>query len=96
MQEKMKKPDVEHSTSGILSAYAVYAGSDRAGNLTGTQATGAGVDITGAAVHNRLNPDNIRFPSSVRTPMGMGNLNTEGNTLSTDIAFCHESAPPFH
>ncbi len=39
--------------------------SDRARDLTGTQAAGAGVDITGAAVHNCLDPDNIRFPSSV-------------------------------
>ena len=39
--------------------------SDRARDLPGTQAAGAGVDITGAAVHNCLDPDNIRFPSSV-------------------------------
>ena len=37
----------------------------RTGDLARTQAAGAGVDITGASIHNRLDPDNIRFPSSV-------------------------------
>ena len=61
----------------------------RAGYLTGTQATGAGVNPTRGAVHNRLDALNIGLPSTVRTPVRVGNLDTEGNTLAADVTFCH-------
>ena len=69
-------------------------GLDRSGDLIGTQAAGAGVNVTRGTVHNCLYTLDIRFPSSVRSPMGVRNLNSEGYALTADIAFCHLSAPP--
>ena len=68
--------------------------SDGPGNLAGTHTTGAGVDVARRTVHDRLYTLDIGFPSSVRTTMGVGNLNTERNTFAADVTFCHVSAPP--
>ena len=64
-------------------------GSDRAGNLTRTQATGAGVNLFGRAVYNSLNAFDVGFPSAVRATMRVGNLNTESNTFAAEITFSH-------
>ena len=77
---------------GLLSASLFSL--DGAGNLAGTQATGAGVNTLGAAIYNRLHATNVGLPSSVRTSVRMRNLDTESNILATNITFCHESAPP--
>ena len=69
--------------------------SDCSGDFTGTQAAGAGVNVTRGTVHNCLYTHDIRFPSSVRSSMGVRNLNSEGYALTAEIAFCHLSAPPF-
>ena len=68
--------------------------SDCSGDFTGTQAAGAGVNVTRGTVHNCLYAHDIRFPSSVRSSMGVRNLDTEGYALTAEIAFCHLSAPP--
>jgi hypothetical protein len=68
--------------------------SDRAGNFTRTQATGAGVHSAGFAVDQRLNPLYVGFPGTVGTTMRMGYLDTKLNFFIAEIAFCHMSAPP--
>ena len=50
--------------------------------------------MTRGTVHNCLYTHDIRFPSSVRSSMGVRNLDTEGYALTAEIAFCHLSAPP--
>ena len=60
-----------------------------AGNFTGTQATGAGVDITGRTVHHRFHSFYVGFPCAVCTSVRMGNLNSKGNTFTAAITFCH-------
>ena len=59
-----------------------------AGNLTGTQATGAGVDPFGGTGHHRLDALDIGLPGTVGAAMGMGNLNAERHALTANIAFC--------
>ena len=63
--------------------------SDSPGNLAGTQATGAGVDIFRGAIYNRLYSLHVRLPGTVGTPMGMGNLDAEGHPFSAAITLCH-------
>jgi len=60
-----------------------------ADDLTGTQATGAGVYVSRGAVHHRFHTTHIGFPSSVRTSVGVGNTNTEANSLTAEITLCH-------
>ena len=47
-----------------------------------------------SAVDNCLNALYVGFPSSVGSSMRVGNLNSERDVLTADIAFCHVSAPP--
>jgi hypothetical protein len=63
--------------------------SDSTGNLTGTEATGAGVNPTRSAVYESLNALNVGLPGSVGTSVRVGNLDTEGNTLATIITLSH-------
>ena len=61
----------------------------RAGDLAGTQATGAGVNLLGGTVYNRLNALDVGMPSTVCAPMRVRNLNTESNTFAAEITFSH-------
>ena len=65
-----------------------------AGNLTGTQATGAGVDITGRTVDYRFHSFYVGFPSTVGAAVRVGNLDTKRYTFAAAITFCHCTAPP--
>lgn len=64
-------------------------GLDSAGNLTRTQATGAGVNPFGRAVYNSFDAFDVGFPCAVRATMRVGNLNTESNTFAAEITFSH-------
>ena len=59
------------------------------GNLAGTQATGAGVDILGRTVYDSLNALDIGLPAPVGTTMRMGNLDAKGHAFATTITLCH-------
>lgn len=61
----------------------------RALYLTGTQASGAYVDVTGRTLDDRLNTLYIGLPCSVSQSMGMGNLVTKSYTLTANFALCH-------
>lgn len=63
-------------------------------NLAGTQAAGAGVYTLRCTVNKCLYSSDIRFPSSVGTSVGVGNLDAEGYVLSANFTFSHLSAPP--
>jgi len=82
-QEKTKSRHLKGN--GLL----VLCKLDSAGYFTRTQATGAGVDVAWRAINNCLHTSYIWFPSSVKSSMSMGNLDTESNTFSANIAFIH-------
>lgn len=62
---------------------------DSAADLVGTKATSANVYILGRTVNDSLNSSYVSLPSSVGSSVRVRNLNTEGNTLTADITFCH-------
>lgn len=62
---------------------------DCSGNLTGTQAAGAGVNTLGSTIHNCSYAADIGFPGSVGTTMGVGNLNAESDVLAANLTLCH-------
>ena len=68
--------------------------SDSALDLVGTQASGTGIHVARRTVHNGLNTLYVGLPSSIGTSVGVGNLNTKGNTLATIITLSHFVAPP--
>ena len=60
-----------------------------AGDLTGTEASGADVHVLGRTIHDRLHALHVRLPGAVGTAMGVGNLNTESDALIAEFAFGH-------
>lgn len=62
---------------------------DSARYLTGTQATGAGIDTTGRTVHNSPYSLDVRLPSTVGATVRVRHLNPESNFFIADFTFCH-------
>ena len=63
--------------------------SDSPLNLVRTEASGTSVHMARSTVHNGLDTLNIGLPCSVGTSVGVGNLNTKGNALTTIITLRH-------
>ena len=70
-------------------------GLHRAGDLSGTQAAGAGVHTLGGTINDRLNTTDVGLPATVGPSVRVGHTNAESNTLTAVITLCHCSAPPF-
>ena len=66
----------------------------RTGDLSGTQAAGAGIHTLGGTVHNRLHTADVGLPGAVRPSVRVRHTDTKGNALAAIITFCHCSAPP--
>ena len=47
-----------------------------------------------STIDNGLDPLYIGLPGPIGTSVGVGNLNTEGNALTTIITLRHSTAPP--
>ena len=45
--------------------------------------------MAGRSVNNCLDASYVGLPGSVRSSVGVGNLNTKGNALAADVAFSH-------
>ena len=65
-----------------------------AGDLTGTQATGANGDGLVSTVHDCLDLANVGLPGAIGFTVGVRYILTVDNTLSADTAFCHDLTPP--
>ena len=63
--------------------------SDSPLNLVRTEASGTSVHMARSTVHNGLDPLHIGLPGTVRTSVGVGDLDTEGNALATIITLRH-------
>ena len=64
-------------------------GSDSPLNLVRTEASGTSIHMAGSTVNDGLDPLHIGLPGSVGTSVGVGNLDTEGNALTTIITLRH-------
>ena len=62
---------------------------DRSGNFAGTQTPGTNIYMAGRAVNNCLNALHIGLPCTIGTSVGMGNLDTETDTLIAKLALSH-------
>lgn len=63
--------------------------SDSPLNLVGTEASGTCVHMAGSSIDDGLDPLHIGAPGTVGTSVGMGNLDTKGNTLTAIITLRH-------
>ena len=64
-------------------------GSDSTLDLIGAEASGACVNMARSTVDNGLDTLHIGLPSAVGTSVGVGNLDTKGNALTTIITLRH-------
>ena len=67
---------------------------DSAGNFTGTQTTGTNVHMAGGTIDHSLNALDVGLPGTIGSSVGVGNLNTKGNTLVAELTLSHPYAPP--
>ena len=58
-------------------------------DLIGTEASGTSIHVARSTIDNGLNPLYIGLPGPVGASVGVGNLDTESNTLTTIITLCH-------
>ena len=68
--------------------------SDSPLDLVGAEASGTGVHMARSTVDNRLDTLDIGLDSTVGTSVGVGDLDTKGNALTTIITLRHFVAPP--
>ena len=60
-----------------------------AGDLAAAQAAGADVDVLGSSVHDGLDALHIGLPGTVRSSVGVADLDAESNALVAEFALCH-------
>lgn len=65
--------------------------SDRARHLAGTQAARASIHPARRTVYDCLHTLDVGFPSPVRAPVGVGNLNTKRHIFAAKFTFRHVS-----
>ena len=63
--------------------------SDSTLDLIGAEASGTSVHMAGSSVNDSLNALDVGLPCTIGTSVGVGNLNTKGNTLTTKITLRH-------
>ena len=63
-------------------------------NLVRTEASGTSVHMAGSTIDNSLDTLHIGLPSTIGASVGVGNLDTKGNALTTIITLRHFVAPP--
>ena len=68
--------------------------SDGALDLIGAEASGTSVHMAGSSIHDSLNALDVGLPCTIGTSVGMGDLDTERDTLTTKITLSHFIAPP--
>ena len=64
------------------------------GDLAGTEAAGAHIDVLGSTVDHSLNALDVGLPGTVGAAVGVGNLDTEVHALATELTFGHIYKPP--
>ena len=69
--------------------FSKRSASDRALDLSGTQATSADIHSFRSTVLNDLDFLEVRFPSSVGPSVGMGNLISKLDFFVTAVTSCH-------
>ena len=78
-------PCAKRRRTFYLAIYQLHS----AGDLTGTEASGADVHVSGSPIHNRLHALHVGLPGAVGAAVGVGDLDTEGYALATKITFRH-------
>ena len=63
--------------------------SHRTGDLTGTEASGADVHMSGGAIHDRLDTLHVGLPGAVGAAVRVGHLDTEHHALVAEFTFGH-------
>ena len=58
-------------------------------NLVRTEASGTSVHMAGSTIDNSLDTLHVGLPSTIGTSVGVGDLDTKGNALTTIITLRH-------
>ena len=83
-------PCAKRRRTFYLAIYQLHS----AGDLTGTEASGADVHVSGSPIHNRLHALHVGLPGTIGAAVRVGNLNAEHDALVTKFTFSHSLEPP--
>ena len=90
-----KKTTFYESRLSCIYAQSILYCKLRAGNFTGTQATGANVYTFDFSVNYSTNMLNVGFPCSLSMAQGMADIVTGLNSFTADLTYiCHLPLPP--
>ena len=92
--KRFSSPQTKSGISRRKCRYFCRYGSHCPLNLVGTEASGTSVHMARSTVDNRLDTLDIGLDSTVGTSVGVGDLDTKGNALTTIITLRHFVAPP--
>ena len=84
----MQKENALCMTQGVCNQ--LRPGLHRAGDLAGTEAAGAHVNVLRRTVHNRLHALDVGLPGAIGAAVRVGHLNPECDTLAAEITFGHD------
>lgn len=82
-------PNKKRRRKKISSVFYMPVKSDGPLHLVGTEASGTSVHMAGSPIHDCLDPLHIGLPLAIGTSVGVRNLNTKGNALTTKITLRH-------
>ena len=79
-----KRPVPKHETF----QFEIFK-SNSTGDLAGTEAAGAHIDVLGGTIDHSLDALDVGLPGTVGAAVGVGDLNTKVHTLTTKLALGH-------
>ena len=88
------KKNEKHSAPVGTECLNVWYQLHSTGDLAGTEAAGAHIDVLGSTVDHSLNALDVGLPGTVGAAVGVGNLDTEVHALATELTFGHIYKPP--
>ena len=86
---KKQAPGQKNSRPKKAAVFSCHIPLHSAGDLTGTEASGADVYVGGSTLHDRLHALHVGLPGTVGTAVGVGDLDAEGDALVAEFAFGH-------
>ena len=85
---------IKNAAEKSTACFICQGESDGALDLIGAEASGTSIHMAGSSVHDSLHALDVGLPCPIGTSVGVRNLDTKGNTLTTKIALSHFIAPP--
>jgi hypothetical protein len=82
-------PKEKHPVPRYEALYALLFELHSTGDLAGTEAAGAHINVLGSTVDHSLDALDVGLPGTVGAAVGVGDLDTKVHALTTKLTFGH-------